>query len=167
MNNLAVSLKSTNIKNPTYLVPNLDSASIKAGDHIDLVVEVYSYKGEDGAAPVALEATKWPTNVTVATGTKVADFPARIQADGNVADFTITGGSSQLANGIKDYMPITVEGFDSYADPKLEEFINGAWTTVDQSVGIKDFWQTTWMRTKGHIASLMQCPLTDLPTTIG
>ena len=39
-------------------------------------------------------------------------------------------------------MPITVEGYDSYADPKLEEFINGAWSTVDQSVGIKDFWQT-------------------------
>ena len=67
MSKLAVSQVSTNAKNPTYLVPNLTSASVKAGDHIDLVVEVFNYKTGNGADPVALEATKWPTNVTMTT----------------------------------------------------------------------------------------------------
>lgn len=135
MNDLAVDVYSASGNvNPVYLVPNKTAGAVKAGDVIEFTAEMYVLKNGTGPEAVGTEATKWPTSVSVQTGTKVSDFPARVQADHNVADFTLSGGA--------EFIPVSVEGYDSYAEPKLEKFVDGSWAAVDLSVGIKDYWQT-------------------------
>ncbi len=143
MNNIAVSLKSSSASsdpntflNTAYLVPNTNTNTILAGDYADLVVEAYTWDSTSGDySPIQNEANNWPTAVTTTYGTKLDDFPARVLVGASqYADFTVTGGV--------DYLPITVEGFNSYAKPQLEEYVSGAWQVVNQSVDINDGWQT-------------------------
>lgn len=145
MNNLGVSMWSyadgvntppAGNKQTAYLVPDTSINSIKAGDYADLVVEAFTYNPSQGNySAVDFESTKWPTAVTMNYGTKLDDFPVRVQVGASqYADFTVTGGV--------DYLPITVEGFNSYAKPQLEQYVSGAWQVVNQSVGINDGWQT-------------------------
>ncbi len=122
------------IKPTAYLVPNTDSNQIKAGDSIDLMVEAYTWKNSDDYSFIQNEAAMWPTAVSVTKGKLISQFPAKVDAADNAAEFTIKGGV--------DYVPVTVKGFDSYSEPELKEYTNGEWVKVDQSVGIKDYWQT-------------------------
>lgn len=129
-------------RNYLYLVPYSTAGNIiKAGDYIELEIEYCAYgNSTSGYQPMQQERVNFGTSaptVTVASGTKISDFPSAVQLNSsNYAEFTVTGG--------KNYIPIEIKGYTSYQNPRLEERINGVWIPVDQSVNEKDFWQTEY-----------------------
>jgi len=71
--------------------------------------------------------------IEVSKGVLLRQRPTMIQAVGNQAEFTITGGLG--------FLPVTIAGLTDYREPLLEVREADAWKPVDQTVYGKDFWQ--------------------------
>jgi len=118
--------------------------ALKAGDYFEFDLETVAFgTPSSDFSRMALEAAAFgagrPSLIGVHHGTKLADFPARVDIgpDG-YADFTFTGG--------RDIIPVEVGGFaepvpDSAAEPFVEEFVGEVWAPVDLSVARRDWWQ--------------------------
>ena len=82
--------------------------------------------------------TTCPT-VTVTTGTLVSNFPPTVQASGNVAEFTVSGGYG--------YNTVCATGFNCYNPRSMSRY--RAREPIDQSVHGNDFWQTDYVPSTG------------------
>jgi len=71
--------------------------------------------------------------IAASKGTLSRQRPTMIQAAGNQADFTITGGFG--------YVPVTIAGLTDSREPVLEVRDGDTWKVVDQAVHGRDFWQ--------------------------
>jgi len=85
---------------------------------------------------ICREAVGNDLSVRMTLGKLIRTRPTTIQAFRDRAEFTITGGLG--------YAPITITGLSNYRTPILEVKEGDEWTTVDQSVYGKDYWQTDY-----------------------
>lgn len=138
MGNLSLSaFLRTDTKCVLSLTPNIDASEIRPGDYVDLLVEVFTWRPDDGnTAAIETERLCNPTAVHVETGFKVSDFPACVKSSKGLADFSVTGGVG--------FNVISASGFTGRV-PVLEELVSGAWVQIDQSVKGKDWWQTDYV----------------------
>ena len=74
-------------------------------------------------------------DATAQVGEVVSTYPVEVAVAGGelAADVTLTGGAGRTA--------VRFSGLDSAVGWKLQHWVQGAWTTVDQSVHGKDWWQ--------------------------
>ncbi|MHB9036778.1 MAG: hypothetical protein ACYC64_08930 [Armatimonadota bacterium] len=144
------------------LVPYTSATSLSAGDYFEFEIEVVAFGGSwsnyDQMLPEATAFAPGMPSVTANYGTKIADFPAKVDIgpDG-YADFTVTGG--------RDMIPIEIGGFSSYtndtaSDLRLEELLGGVWVPIDQSVAGRDWWQTEYDPASGQYSFVLDL-LTD------
>jgi hypothetical protein len=136
------------------ILPPPGVTQLLPGDFVECVVEhvvvaekAEEYYGPNEALKVALaqHANTWrmiereakgnDLAVEVSVGALELKRPTRVRSLDNKAELKIEGGLG--------YVPITFTGLSAHATPRLETSEDGqAWTTVDQSVHGKDFWQT-------------------------
>ena len=74
--------------------------------------------------------------VTASTGTVLGEYPVKIKAMRNQAQFIVNGGLG--------YVPVTFTNLQDYRGFILERKYAGNWVLVDQSVHGNDFWQTNY-----------------------
>lgn len=146
---------------------------LKAGDYVECEIEhiIMPQFAEDYYGPnenlkkallrdqdtwkmIQREATGNDLDVKVTLGHLVRTRPTTIQAVGNRAMFTITGGLG--------YVPITVTGLKDYRKPALEINENGQWRKIDQSVFSNDYWQADYNTESGTWEITFSIPM-DLP----
>ena len=96
--------------------------------------------------------------VSVAVGSILQEQPTIVEGiDAEVAaEFELAGGFG--------YTPITISGLYRPDGWTLEEYQNGQWVDVDQSVHGNDFWQTTFNEANSTYALTFSVN-TDAPTT--
>ncbi len=136
------------------ILPPPGVTQLLPGDFVECVVEhvvvaekADEYYGPNEAHKAALAqyANTWrmiereakgnDLTVEVSVGALELMRPTRVRTLDNKAELRIEGGLG--------YVPITFTGLSTHATPRLETSEDGqAWTTVDQSVHDKDFWQT-------------------------
>jgi hypothetical protein len=74
--------------------------------------------------------------VTASTGTVLSEYPIKIKALRNQAQFIVNGGLG--------YIPMTFTDLQDYRGFTLETKDGSNWILVDQSVHGNDFWQTDY-----------------------
>jgi hypothetical protein len=79
------------------------------------------------------EAQKNDVDVAATIGVVEREYPPRITAVGDEAEFTITGGLA--------YVPLSIRGLTAYTEPLLYEKVGSSWVLIDQSNHGNDFWQ--------------------------
>lgn len=108
-----------------------ETTSFKKGDTIsvDLILLPYGLVGQDDCQNVVnvyqdSVANAWKAEAQVGT---VGDdtYVPTIVADGNTAEFTITGGIAENGKGVN--YAVKVQGFDKLSVPKVYEKVNGEW----------------------------------------
>ncbi len=82
------------------------------------------------------EAVVNDLTVTASTGTVLSEYPIRIKALRNQAQFIVNGGLG--------YIPVTFTNLQDYRGFTLERKDGSNWIPVDQSVHGNDFWQTDY-----------------------
>jgi len=134
------------------ILPPPGVTKLLKGDYVRAVVEhvvipqyAKDYYGPNAnlRAALAKHANTWrmihreavgnDLDVKVTRGRLVRTRPTMIEARGNRAEFTITGGLG--------YVPLTISGLTDYMDPLLEIKTGDKWERIDQSVHGRDFWQ--------------------------
>ena len=143
------------------ITPPTNCTSFKAGDSIEAVVELFQipkyaadYYGpnQNLLNALTLKPNSWEMiyreaignnlEVSAVSGCSVIDnYPVKVEANGNTACFTITGG--------RGYVPVTITNVESYSAPVLYQKINGAWQKINQAVYGNDFWQTEYNASAG------------------
>lgn len=137
------------------LVPPAGVSSLKAGDHVEAVIDrVYfgqaatAYYGGDVNLTTAMqgygntnqmvlrEAIGNNLAVVVTSGALEESYPIRIRTLNNQAQFRVTRGLG--------YVPMTFTGITDYRKPLLEEYVGANWVAIDQSTAGKDFWQADY-----------------------
>ncbi|MDW5290145.1 hypothetical protein [Formosa sp. PL04] len=137
------------------IVPPKGCTSFKAGDYIDATVELIiipsssdDYYGPNKNLATALnqKALSWEMtyreaigndiDVIVSKGTLIDNYPIKIEAEDDIAQFSVIGGLG--------YVPLTITNISNYRNPKLFRKINGEWVEVNQEVYGNDFWQTEY-----------------------
>jgi len=114
------------------------AAELKPGDFVEAEFTIMPY-GTDQNQYETPERDRIPFGedaprvLSVATGLKLADFPARIRAEGGTAEFTIRGGVNTI--------PVIIEGLPTYRSPRLEERVDGRYVPVAQSAVGEDGFQ--------------------------
>ena len=106
---------------------DLGEVTFKAGDTINIQMILLPWgsqltpKGDiSNVLNVREDTCLDPIKVDIKTGTLVADvYMPKIKAEGGVAEFTLSGADNHMA--------VRVYGFDNYARPIIEEYIDGAW----------------------------------------
>ncbi len=107
------------------------SVSFKAGDTIsvDVILLPYGTIGQDdcqNAINVYEDSVKNAPVLTVSTGKAGEDtWIPTVIAEGNMAEFTITGGVSK--EGAKPALAIKLQGYDKLCVPTIYEQIDGQW----------------------------------------
>jgi hypothetical protein len=110
------------------LVPGADTLELKPGDAFAFDAFIMAYGEVDGAVTLQRETaaygTERPRIVSVTEGEKLGDFPARIRARRNRAEFSIAGG--------RDVVPVIVTGCKDYRWPRLYRKTSTGWRRVEQ-----------------------------------
>jgi len=106
------------------------------GDYLeaDVILMPYGHDWHDWRPPNR-ERTYYGSNGPTAEalhGTKLADFPAEIEARDGYAEFRVSGGN--------DYLPLIVKGMRHYNAPMLWEKVI-RWNFVEQQVKGNDWYQ--------------------------
>ena len=108
------------------------TTEFKKGDTItaDVVFLPYgSRSGQtncDSVLNVYKDTVTNPVILTAATGAKISDtWIPTVQAVGNTAEFTLSGGTSD--NGESVYYTVKATGFTKLGKPVLREKVNGTW----------------------------------------
>lgn len=117
--------------NYARLTLDLEEVTFKAGDviNIDLILMPwgsYNTAQDDisNVLNVRNDTCLDPIKTEVKTGTLLADpYMPQIRAADNAAEFTLSGADNHMA--------VRVYGFESYAKPTIEEYVNGAWVAYD------------------------------------
>lgn len=153
LNNTAAITLNPGSQTRLILTANSTATTLQAGDFFGFELETVAY-GDSSSdyTPMVTEATAFaespPRVTTVYQGSKISDFPARLDIgpDG-YADFVITGG--------RDIIPIEVGGFatsgasaddagGSAPEVQVEEQVGAVWTPIDQAYSGRDWWQTEY-----------------------
>ena len=82
------------------------------------------------------EAVNNDVKAAALCGTLIQQNPVIIAAESDAAEVSITGGVG--------YLPLTFTGLSGYRGYSLEQFVDGKWFKVDQSVHGNDYWQTNY-----------------------
>ena len=106
---------------------DLGEVTFKAGDTINIQMILLPWgsqltpKGDiSNVLNVREDTCLDPIKTDVKTGTLVPDtYMPKIKAEGGVAEFTLSGADGNMA--------VRVYGFDNYARPIIEEYVDGAW----------------------------------------
>lgn len=144
--------------NPTSycLVTPPEVTSFKAGDKIELLVEVVVLPKQDGdyygpnenfSNALSSFGNSYELLYRESLGNKViaesatntvhSSYPLTVETSENSAHVTVTGG--------KGYIPIIFSGLSNVTNPVLwRSYDNSTWEVVDQSVHGKDFWQVNY-----------------------
>lgn len=117
------------------LVPDTDTVRLEKGDTIEFEAFWMPYGPYDSAETPRRETVAYgsaaPRIVDVATGVKETDFPCRVHADNNRAEFSIQGG--------RDLVPVIVTGLTDYRFPRIYRREADGWRELSQSrVGALD-----------------------------
>jgi hypothetical protein len=134
------------------ILPPPSVPELQPGDFVEATIEhvvvpqfAADYYGPNQSLRAALEQDQntWKMiyreamgndlGIEVSKGVLLRQRPTMIQALGNQAEFTITGGLG--------YVPVTITGLTDYREPLLEVGEADIWKPVDQAVHGKDFWQ--------------------------
>ncbi|MGI9571076.1 MAG: hypothetical protein ACR2PH_15385, partial [Desulfobulbia bacterium] len=91
---------------------------------------------EDTWQMINREAVGNDLTVTASTGTVITEYPIKIKALRNQAQFIVNGGLG--------YVPMTFTDLQDYSGFTLERNNSGTWTAIDQSTHGNDFWQTDY-----------------------
>lgn len=153
---------STTGNNPTSycLVPPPGVTSLSAGDEISLLVEVVilpkqgvDYYGPNQNFANALnnlgnsyhllyrEAQGNKIIASSPTNTIDTDYPLTVQTTNNEGLVNMTGG--------RGYVPIVFTGLTNVDNPTLWKAEDNCWEIVDQSLHVKDFWQSNYNSSTG------------------
>ena len=106
---------------------DLGEVTFKAGDTINISMILLPWgsqltpKGDiSNVLNVRNDTCLDPIKADVKTGTLVPDvYMPKIKAEDEVAEFTLSGADNHMA--------VRVYGFDDYAKPLIEEYVDGAW----------------------------------------
>ena len=142
------------------ITPPEGCSSFLAGDYIEAEIELFilpieaeDYYGPNRNFTEALKtrANTWEMvyreaigndlQVDVTTGTLADQYPVKIIADNNMAQFSISGGCG--------YVPLTITNVGEYRNPQLYQKLDDTWQKIDQSVHGNDFWQTEYRASTG------------------
>ncbi len=108
-----------------------ETTNFKKGDtiSIDLILLPYGLVGQDdcqNAVNVYQDSVANALKAEVQVGTVEDDtYIPTIVADGNTAEFTLTGGIAENGQGVN--YAVKVQGFDKLSVPKVYEKVNGEW----------------------------------------
>ena len=113
--------------NYASLTLDLGEVTLKAGDTININMILMPWGSQltesddiSSVLNVRKDTCLDPIKADVKTGTLLADsYMPQIKAEGEVAEFTLSGADNNMA--------FRVYGFDDYAKPTIEEYVDGAW----------------------------------------
>lgn len=132
------------------------ATSLSAGDYFEFEIDAVAFgNASTGYSQIETEVSSFAAglpSLSVHHGTKLSDFPGRVDAVGGWAEFTIAGG--------RDIIPVEVGGFTSASGPnaadlRVEEMLGGVWAPLDQSAAGRDWWQTEIDPTSGMYSFVM------------
>ena len=142
------------------LVPPPNVSSFKAGDKIDLLVEVavlpkqatdYYGANVNFANALAQYGNSYELLYRESLGNRIMasspsnqlddSFPLTVSTNNNTALVKITGG--------RGYVPVVFTGLNNITSPKLWKAEGSCWEIVDQSNHGKDFWQVAYNTNTG------------------
>lgn len=107
------------------------AADLKPGDFVEAEFYIMPY-GTDRNRYETPQADRVPFGedsprvTAVLTGDKLSDFPCRVRAVADAAQFTVKGGAAVI--------PVIVQGLTDYRRPRLDVLTDGKWEPVPQSV---------------------------------
>lgn len=111
------------------IVPDADRLELQPGDEFRLAGFWLPYGEVHGVRTVAREVqafgTQRPKIAKVLQGTKLSDFPPRIQAHQNQAEFVLRGGRSLI--------PVVVSGLSNFRHPQLFSRQGDTWVRLNHS----------------------------------
>ncbi len=141
------------------LTAGADTLELKPGDTIAFEAMWLPYGALDNAEAPRRETVAYglaaPRVEAVARGKKLADFPAVVQADANVAELTIRGGRSLV--------PITVTGLADYRWPRICRKESTGWVPIPHArVGELDGVQV-FSEAGGSFGAVFLVPSDDRP----
>ncbi|MEI6915915.1 MAG: hypothetical protein WCL39_12335, partial [Armatimonadota bacterium] len=84
-------------------------------------------------------------------GRALGSYPVIVKLDSGEAEFSLTGGMG--------YVPIELRGFRDYKDIALEQWTDGKWRTIDQSVLGRDFWQAQYDPVARNYTGIFNVPI--------
>ena len=113
--------------NYVRLTLDLGKVTLKAGDEININMILMPWGSQEtakddisGVLNVRRDTCLDPIKVEVKTGTLISDpYMPQIRAEDGTAEFTLSGADNNMA--------VRVYGFDDYAKPTIEEYVDGAW----------------------------------------
>jgi len=113
--------------NYVRLTLDLGKVTLKAGDEININMILMPWGSQKTAKDdisnvlnVRQDTCLDPIKAEVKTGTLVSDpYMPQIRAEDGTAEFTLSGADNNMA--------VRVYGFDDYAKPTIEEYVDGAW----------------------------------------
>jgi len=108
------------------LVVDADDLVLAPGDYFDFEAAIMPFGSSTSADAARREAVAYgtaaPRITDVRQGTKESDFPTRVRAEGDSAEFTIQGG--------RDVVPVIVTGLSDYRWPRLYRRQGDAWQPI-------------------------------------
>ncbi|MFO7974496.1 MAG: hypothetical protein R6V12_07670 [Candidatus Hydrogenedentota bacterium] len=111
------------------LVPDADTMRLEKGDTLEFEAFWMPYGPYDSAETPRRETVAYgsaaPHIVKVKTGIALSDFPCRVQAEDNRAEFTIQGG--------RDLIPVIVTGLSDYRFPRIYRREGPGWRELAHS----------------------------------
>ncbi len=111
------------------LVPDVEELTLRAGDVIEFDACWMPYGDVTSADAPRRETTyygtKAPCVTEVVKGTKVADFPAIVEAQSDEAEFTVLGG--------RDLVPVIVTGLGDYRWPRVYRKESQGWRAIQHA----------------------------------
>ena len=116
--------------NLATLTAGLGDVTLRAGDtvRIDMILLPWGQpesKDDSNVLGVREDSVLSPIRAEASVGTVIADtFLPTVMADGNVAEFTVSGGGTAVYT-------VRVYGFDTYTKPTVQVYENGAWVDFD------------------------------------
>lgn len=113
--------------NYVRLTLDLGAVTLKAGDEININMILMPWGSQEtakddisGVLNVRRDTCLDPIKAEVKTGILISDpYMPQIRAEDGTAEFTLSGADNNMA--------VRVYGFDDYAKPTIEEYVDGAW----------------------------------------
>ena len=130
--NFAIKNNCDGIYNAGYLTLDVGKATFRKGDYIRMSFILLPWgntdlESVDNMKNVYEDSVTSPVRVKAAKGSAVSDkWLARVRCEGNVAEFTVTGGRGNT--------PVRVDGFTSPERPEIYVKEGGGWVPYSNAV---------------------------------
>jgi len=151
--------------------PSSANGTLDAGDYIEAEIEMIVYHKSpkayvgpnptmkhlletygDSWQPVYWDARHNAIRATASKGAILGAYPVIVKLDSKrEAEFALTGGMG--------YVPIEIRGYGGYKDISLQQWVDGKWVTIDQSVNGKDFWQAQFDTAERTYTGVFNVPI--------